>query len=65
MMLANAPADFVLHNSQFLIAHFHNTIIGGTVFGASRASLTGFRNVRLSAQREAGQERYAGSWASI
>jgi len=34
VMLANAPADFVLHNSQFLIAHFHNTIIGGTVFGA-------------------------------
>ncbi|HUI70614.1 MAG TPA: cytochrome o ubiquinol oxidase subunit I [Spirochaetia bacterium] len=34
VMLANPPADFVLHNSQFLIAHFHNTIIGGTVFGA-------------------------------
>ncbi len=34
VMLANPPADFVLHNSQFLVAHFHNTIIGGTVFGA-------------------------------
>ncbi len=34
IVLANPPADFVLHNSQFLIAHFHNTIIGGTVFGA-------------------------------
>jgi cytochrome o ubiquinol oxidase subunit 1 len=28
------PADFVLHNSLFLIAHFHNVIIGGVVFGA-------------------------------
>ncbi|PZQ65331.1 MAG: cytochrome o ubiquinol oxidase subunit I, partial [Variovorax paradoxus] len=26
------PADFVLHNSLFLIAHFHNVIIGGVVF---------------------------------
>jgi len=34
VMLANPPADFVLHNSQFLIAHFHNTIIGGSIFGA-------------------------------
>ncbi|QLJ25217.1 cbb3-type cytochrome c oxidase subunit I, partial [Serratia marcescens] len=24
---------FVLHNSLFLIAHFHNVIIGGVVFG--------------------------------
>jgi cytochrome o ubiquinol oxidase subunit I len=27
------PADFQLHNSLFLIAHFHNVIIGGVVFG--------------------------------
>jgi cytochrome o ubiquinol oxidase subunit 1 len=33
VMLAVAPADFVLHNSLFLIAHFHNVIIGGVVFG--------------------------------
>lgn len=32
-MLAVPPADFVLHNSLFLIAHFHNVIIGGVVFG--------------------------------
>ena len=28
------PADFVLHNSLFLVAHFHNVIIGGVLFGA-------------------------------
>ncbi|MEY2891694.1 MAG: cytochrome o ubiquinol oxidase subunit [Pseudomonadota bacterium] len=34
VLLAVPPADFVLHNSLFLIAHFHNVIIGGVVFGA-------------------------------
>ncbi len=33
VLLALPGADFVLHNSLFLIAHFHNTIIGGAVFG--------------------------------
>ncbi|SHL00265.1 cytochrome bb3 quinol oxidase subunit 1 apoprotein [Bradyrhizobium lablabi] len=34
VLLAVPPADFVLHNSLFLIAHFHNVIIGGVLFGA-------------------------------
>jgi cytochrome o ubiquinol oxidase subunit I len=34
VMLAVPPADFVLHNSLFLVAHFHNVIIAGVVFGA-------------------------------
>ncbi|MEO2037692.1 MAG: cbb3-type cytochrome c oxidase subunit I, partial [Martelella sp.] len=33
VMLAVPPADFQLHNTLFLIAHFHNVIIGGVVFG--------------------------------
>jgi cytochrome o ubiquinol oxidase subunit 1 len=33
VLLAVPPADFVLHNSLFLVAHFHNVIIGGTLFG--------------------------------
>ncbi len=33
VMLAVPPADFLLHNSLFLIAHFHNVAIGGVVFG--------------------------------
>lgn len=33
-VLMSVPgADFQLHNSLFLVAHFHNTIIGGVVFG--------------------------------
>jgi len=34
VLLAVPPADFLLHNSLFLIAHFHNVIIGGVLFGA-------------------------------
>ncbi|NDB67740.1 MAG: cytochrome o ubiquinol oxidase subunit I [Methylocystaceae bacterium] len=32
VLLAVPPADFALHNSVFVIAHFHNVIIGGVVF---------------------------------
>jgi cytochrome o ubiquinol oxidase subunit 1 len=34
VLMAIPPADFVLHNSLFLVAHFHNTAIGGVLFGA-------------------------------
>jgi cytochrome o ubiquinol oxidase subunit 1 len=34
VLLAVPPADFLLHNSLFLVAHFHNVIIGGVIFGA-------------------------------
>jgi cytochrome o ubiquinol oxidase subunit 1 len=34
VLLAVPPVDFVLHNSVFLVAHFHNVIIGGVIFGA-------------------------------
>ncbi|MBP9852956.1 cbb3-type cytochrome c oxidase subunit I [Candidatus Saccharibacteria bacterium] len=33
VMLAVPALDFQVHNSLFLVAHFHNTIIGGVVFG--------------------------------
>jgi len=34
VLLASPAADFVLHESLFQVAHFHNVIIGGVVFGA-------------------------------
>ncbi|CAN5131801.1 cytochrome o ubiquinol oxidase subunit I [soil metagenome] len=37
VLLAVPPADFVLHNSLFLVAHFHNVIIGGVLFGVFAA----------------------------
>src|SRR5690349_16497836 len=39
VLLAVPPADFQLHNSLFLVAHFHNVIIGGVLF-AGFAALT-------------------------
>jgi cytochrome o ubiquinol oxidase subunit 1 len=33
VLLAVPPADFLTHNSMFLVAHFHNVIVGGVVFG--------------------------------
>src|ERR1700756_4107339 len=33
VLLAVPPVDFQLHNSLFLVAHFHNVIIGGVLFG--------------------------------
>lgn len=49
-VLMSVPAvDFQIHNSLFLVAHFHNMIIGGVVFGAFAAltywfpKFTGFR----------------------
>jgi cytochrome o ubiquinol oxidase subunit 1 len=34
VLLAVPPVDFQVHNSQFLVAHFHHVIIPGVVFGA-------------------------------
>jgi cytochrome o ubiquinol oxidase subunit 1 len=34
VLLGVPPADFQLHNSLFLVAHFHNVIIAGVVFAA-------------------------------
>jgi len=33
VLLAIPPVDFQLHNSLFLVAHFHSTVIGGVLFG--------------------------------
>ncbi len=56
VLLAVPPADFQLHNSLFLVAHFHNVIIGGTFFGimAGRRLLVA-QGLRLQARRLLGQ----------
>ncbi|OGT26587.1 MAG: cytochrome o ubiquinol oxidase subunit I [Gammaproteobacteria bacterium RIFCSPLOWO2_02_FULL_42_14] len=33
VLMSVPPVDFQLHNSVFLVAHFHNVIIGGVIFG--------------------------------
>ena len=50
VLLAVPPADFVLHNSLFLVAHFHNVIVGGVLFGGvRRLHLLVSQGVRLPA----------------
>ncbi len=34
VLLAIPPVDFIVHDTVFLIAHFHNVIIAGVLFGA-------------------------------
>jgi len=45
VLLAVPGADFVLHNSLFLVAHFHNVLIGGVVFGCLAAMTFWFPKV--------------------
>jgi cytochrome o ubiquinol oxidase subunit 1 len=33
VLMSVPPVDFQTHNSLFLVAHFHNTLIGGALFG--------------------------------
>jgi cytochrome o ubiquinol oxidase subunit 1 len=65
VLMAIPPADFVLHNSLFLIAHFHNVAIGGVVFGA----MAGYnvlvpQGVRIQTERAPGQGRSSGAGSS-
>ncbi len=56
VLLAVPPADFVLHNSLFLVAHFHNVIIGGVrVRLLRRHQLLVPQGVRLQARSVLGQ----------
>ena len=58
VLLAIPPADFVLHNSLFLVAHFHNVIIGGVLFRRlCRLQLLVPQSIRLQAGRPLGQDR--------
>ncbi len=58
VLLAVPPADFVLHNSLFLVAHFHNVIIGGVLFGLFAAiKLLVAQGLRLPAGRLLGQDQ--------
>ena len=65
VLLAVPPADFLLHNSLFLVAHFHNVIIGGVaVRRHGRLQLLVPQGVRLQARRTLGQGRRSGAGSS-
>lgn len=45
VLMAVPALDFQVHNTMFLVAHFHNTIIGGVVFGYLAALVYWFPKV--------------------
>ncbi len=68
VLLAVPPADFVLHNSLFLVAHFHNVIIGGVLFGVMAGHhLLVPKGHSASSSTRSGASARSGSgwWASI
>ena len=56
VLLSVPPADYVLHNSLFLIAHFHNMLIPGSLVRLfCRLFLLVSEGHRLSPERKVGQ----------
>ncbi|ODN71044.1 Cytochrome bo(3) ubiquinol oxidase subunit 1 [Methylobrevis pamukkalensis] len=61
VLLAVPAADFVLHNSMFLVAHFHNVIISGVLFGAFAGYTFWFPRPSASGCTRAGARPPSGS----
>ncbi len=55
VLLAVPPADFALHNSLFLVAHFHNVIIAACCSNDGRDYVLVPEGVRLQARSFLGQ----------
>ncbi len=65
VLLAVPPADFSLHNSLFLIAHFHNVIIGGVLFGLMAGITYWFpRPSATSSIRSGASARSGSGWSA-
>lgn len=45
VLMASPPADFQIHNSLFLVAHFHTMVIGGAFFGIFAATTYWFPKI--------------------
>ena len=61
VLLAVPPADFLLHESLFLVAHFHNVIIGGVLFACFAGVSTGSRRPSVSGCTKAGARLRSGA----
>jgi len=64
VLMAVPPADFQLHNSLFLVAHFHNVIIGGVVFGLMAGYNYWFPRRSASGSMNAGAQPRSGAGLS-
>ena len=51
IILATPPLDYMMHNTLFLVAHFHNMLIPGTLYGMIAGYMYWFpQGVRLPAE---------------
>ncbi|MES2364267.1 MAG: cytochrome o ubiquinol oxidase subunit I [Pseudomonadota bacterium] len=64
VMLAIPGADYVLHNTEFLVAHFHNMLIPGALFGYFAGYTLWFPKVFGFALNEKWGKRAFWMWAS-
>ena len=66
VLLAMPPADFLMHNTTFLVAHFHNMIIPGVLFGYLAGYMYWFpKAFGFKIERAAGAPRPSGSgWSA-
>jgi len=61
VLLAIPPADFVLHNSMFLVAHFHNVMVSAVLFGAFSGYACWFPRPSASGSTSGGARSRSGS----
>jgi cytochrome c oxidase subunit I len=52
IMVASPPLDYQFNNSYFIVAHFHYTLFGGSLFGAFAAAYYWFPKVTGAMLRE-------------
>ena len=64
VLVAVPPADFELHNSLFLVAHFHNVIIGGVLFGMFAGIPSGSPRRSASGSTSSGAKPRSGAGSS-
>ncbi len=64
VLLAIPPADFLMHNTTFLVAHFHNMIIPGVLFGYLAGYMYWFPKPSASPSTAAGASAPSGAGSS-
>jgi len=66
VLLAVPPIDFQVHNSLFLVGHFHNVIIAASCLARWRVTITGFpRPLASSSTKNGAGPRSGAGWSLL